>query len=172
MERLRHQALCCRVKRVLGLRTIDGDSQNTHLVELRQYGVLTHIRSPVRRMRRTLSSVSTQHLQRLLAEGTELLPQAHFARPLRVMEQRASNLDEIELPAREALHQRFEIVGRRRGPIPLRVIVALVETDAAHRHAQLAGEFPGPAGQIERRAFELRAIEVTYTRIEDIDSGI
>src|ERR1700730_11658849 len=78
--------------------------------------------SSVSSLMSTLPSVSTQHLQRFLIERAELLAQAHFPRPLWIVQQRAPGLHQIEFSACKALQQRLEVVGRRRGPIALRVV--------------------------------------------------
>src|SRR5579862_2735096 len=90
---------------------------------------------------------STQNLQRFFIERAQLLAQAHFPRPVWIVQQRAPDLHEIEFSPCKTLQQRLEVVGRGRSPIPLRVVDALVEPNAAHCHAQLARDLFGPAGQ-------------------------
>src|ERR1700722_8008370 len=60
---------------------------------------------------------------------------------------------------------------RPRQPVRLGIVNALIEADAAHRHAEFAGDLLRPSGEIQRRAVEFWSIEVAHAGIEYIDAG-
>src|SRR5580658_3109869 len=115
---------------------------------------------------------SGQGRQRLRGEGQQLviLPIPYLPRPGRIDEQRAADRDQIEFIALQPFQQRVD-AGGGRTLAAKRGGEFAGETDAADRDRGLAGQLPGPAGEVEIGSLEFRFPVPALRAMEDIDAG-
>src|SRR5688572_24689779 len=99
---------------------------------------------------------SEQRAQRTLVEWDEGLAQPQLAGPLRILQQRAADTDQVELAAIEPFHQQWNVVRSFGAAVAVGIEHSFVQPDAADGHGELARHLLRPAGEIERRALELR----------------